>query len=199
MPYAGKLAKVRKSGTSTAFTGEATTVSEGYTVYQITNTAKRVLDNKVKPTVYKDGVEVNNGYSVDHLNGKVTFDIANDPTEVIILDGKYMPMADVAEAHEFEANFDSGLLNVPVFDSDYNRNIQAEKSIKGSISEWVTIDFYFVEKLISGEKVVIELYPQADQTPIKCWALISSDELKAIAGGEQDQSVNFESDGKISF
>ena len=197
--YAGKLAKVRKSGTSTAFSGEATTSSGGYTVYQITNEAKRVLDRDVVPTVYKDAVEVSSGFTIDYLNGKVTFSVPNGAGEVITLDGKYMPMADVVDAHEYELSLNANLIPAPVFGSEFNKNVQGDKGASGNITEWVTTNFYFVEKLIAGELVVIELYPQADQTPMKFWAAISADELKAAASGEQDQSISFESDGEISF
>ncbi len=197
--YAGKLAKVRQSGTSTAFSGESTTVSEGYTVYQITNEAKRVLDRSVIPTVNKDGGEISSGFTIDYLTGKLTFSVANGVGEVITLDGKYMPMADIANAHEYEVSLNANLLPAPVFGSEYNKNVQGDKNASGSISEWVTTDFYFAEKLIAGEMVVIELYPQADLTPLIFWAAINSDEFKAAASGEQDQSVSFESDGEISF
>lgn len=197
--YAGKLAKVRKSGTSTAFSAEATTASEGYTIYKITNEAKRILDRSVIPTIYKDGGEVSSGFTIDYLLGKVIFTVANGAAEVITLDGKYMPMADIADGHEYEVSFNANLIPAPVFGSEYNKNVQGDKNISGSISEWVTTEFYFVDKLIAGEMVVIELYPQADQTPIKFWAVINSDALKAAASGEQDQSVSFESDGEVSF
>lgn len=95
------LCTVKIQGTSTAMTGEVTTdVGGTHTVYQITAAAKRAID----PTdtgfaVKKNGDAVSSTlFSVDYAWGKVTFASPLLETDVITIDGKYLPLLSVAFA-----------------------------------------------------------------------------------------------------
>jgi hypothetical protein len=69
---AGKLCAVKLSGSGLSMTAEATT-GTGNTSYQITNTAKRVLDPTAAITVKDGGVTTVESYTLDRLQGKIVF------------------------------------------------------------------------------------------------------------------------------
>jgi hypothetical protein len=90
--YPGYTCSIKKPGTSTAFTSEATTLVSGKT-YQITDTTKRVWDRATAPTVYDNAVDhTSDVESIDFLFGRVTFKAAYTVTGPITVDGHYFPL-----------------------------------------------------------------------------------------------------------
>jgi len=99
--FAGYVAKIKKSGSTTAFTGEAMSLVSGKT-YKITDATKNVWDRTVTPTIYDNAVDhTADVLSIDFLFGRVTFKSAYTPTGPITADGSYFPMTQVAKAQEF--------------------------------------------------------------------------------------------------
>jgi hypothetical protein len=101
--YAGYVAKVLKSGSTTAMTDEAMTLVSGKT-YKITNAAKNVWDRTVTPTFEDNAVAIsaNDIESIDYLFGRVTFTSGYTVTgPITVATGSYLPMAVVAKANSF--------------------------------------------------------------------------------------------------
>ena len=100
--FAGYSAKILKVGTSTTLTDEAMSVVSGKT-YQITDSAKRVLNRAVAVTVEDNSVTVSaaNIESIDYLFGRITFVSSYTPTTPITISGAYYPMATVGCANTF--------------------------------------------------------------------------------------------------
>lgn len=95
-PYAGYSGVVKSSGTSTAMTNEACGLVSGK-IYQITATAKRVINPEVAVTVKDNSVTVAaTNYSIDYLFGRITFIPAYTPTTPITITGEYLPLVDRA-------------------------------------------------------------------------------------------------------
>jgi hypothetical protein len=69
---AGKKALVKISGTATAMTAEATTTTDDQN-YQITDTAKRILPLDATIVVDDNGTPTVESYTLNRLNGTVTF------------------------------------------------------------------------------------------------------------------------------
>jgi hypothetical protein len=97
--YPGYVTKLLKPGTSTAMTGEATTLTETLT-YQITNAAKRVLDRATVPTVLDNAVAVSdaNIQWIDYLFGRVKFIAGYVPTGPITITGNYLPTQNLGKS-----------------------------------------------------------------------------------------------------
>lgn len=100
--FAGYVASIKRSGTPTTLTNEACSLVSGKT-YQITNTAKRVLDPDTAVVVKGNAVTISaaNILSIDHMFGLVTFIPSYTPTTPITISGNYLPMTEVAKANSF--------------------------------------------------------------------------------------------------
>lgn len=194
MPYAGKLAKVHVAGTPIAFTDEAMSTSDNLT-YTITDTNKKIWDWETDVTVEVDGVPVTSGFTIYKLEGKVVFDEVQ--TGVVTVSGKYAPTSQAAEAHQYSLTLEGENIDVTRFMDEYKKRAQGLKSASGTISEWVTIDTYFIDALISGKPIVLELYPQSTLEPFRLFAILESEEMQAVVSGEQDKSVSFVSTEKM--
>lgn len=109
--YAGYTAVVKMSGTSTTFTGEATTLVSG-TTYQITNTAKRIWNPGVALTVL-DGVTPVVPTAIDYLFGKVT--LPAPPGGAVTVAGAYYPTYELANGREWTANMTHDLIDTTPF------------------------------------------------------------------------------------
>ncbi len=99
--YAGYLATIKKTGSSTSMTAEATTHVSGK-IYQITSAAKRVLDRANTITVLDNAVDhTADVESIDHLSGTVTFKSAYSITGPVTITAHYLPTAVVGCSNEY--------------------------------------------------------------------------------------------------
>lgn len=103
----GYSADLYVSGVSTAMTDEATTEVSG-TVFQITSTAKRIIDHGVAVVVKVDTVVQSSGYEVNYNTGTVTFD-TTQTTKTVTVTASYLPRFQVAQVRVInpEFSFDS--------------------------------------------------------------------------------------------
>lgn len=107
MAEAGFTCALKQTGTAVAMTGEATTNTTGNT-YQVTNSAKRVLDPATAITVYDGATPIADAnVTVDYLFGKVT--LSSPPGGAVTIDGAYLPTYAVAEPRAFELNFSKSI------------------------------------------------------------------------------------------
>jgi len=95
--YPGYGAKLLKPGTSTVMTDEATTLVSGKT-YQITDTAKRMINRAVAVTVEDNAVDhTADVESIDYLFGRVTFKSTYTVTGSVTITGEYFPTGVLAQ------------------------------------------------------------------------------------------------------
>lgn len=118
MASAGYSCVVKYTGTAVAMSAEATTLSGGNTVAQITDATKRIIDPATAITVNDDASDL---FDVDvvinYLFGKVTRTDSGAFTGPVVITGAYLPTYTFAEAHSFELNFARDLLDSTVFDA----------------------------------------------------------------------------------
>lgn len=193
--YAGKKALIKVSGDPVAMTDEATTTTDD-TSYQITNAAKRIIPLNASVTVEDGGVLTVESYTINRLNGTITFGSA-DPLRDITVSGQYLPMSTAAECREFSLTINGETIDITAFQSDWLTKIQGLKSAEGSLSKWWETDTYFQDALIAGNPVVLELYEQSDLEPERLWVLINSSEISAAVDGAVEVSVSFESTDEL--
>lgn len=135
MASAAFTCAIKQTGTAVAMTGEATTNTTGNT-YQVTNTAKRILDPSTAITVY-DGVTpiADTSVTVDYLFGKVT--LSSPPGGAVTIDGAYLPSYSVAEAKAFELSFSKDVFESTVMAATTTSKTRTAglKDVSGSITQ----------------------------------------------------------------
>src|SRR4051812_9843924 len=100
MPSAAYATTVEITGTSTAIVAEACALVTG-TTYQITNTARRVLDPAVAVTVKDGGVAIPAAnVDIDYLFGKFT--LTAPPGGAVTVDASYLPALPLAECESYD-------------------------------------------------------------------------------------------------
>lgn len=192
MAIKGYLARVKVSGSPVAMTAEATTAT-GNQVYQITNAAKRVLPYSNSITVKVGGVATTTGFTINRLNGKITFDTVLVRT--VTVDGFYLPTTVAAEAKEFSVTLNTDILDATKFTSGgYKESAAGLNSAEGSISEFFSLDRYFEDSLVAGSPIVVELYPDGTN-PISMFAYVTSSEIGGAVADLVEESISFESTG----
>lgn len=84
------------TGTSTAMTDEACSEISG-TVFQVTDTAKRILDHDVAVVVKANAVTQSGNYTINYNTGTVTFTDGTHTGETITITANYLPRHLVAK------------------------------------------------------------------------------------------------------
>lgn len=187
---AGRLATIKVSGTAVTLTAEATSTTDNQ-IYQITDAAKRVLDRDTTPTVLDDGVETLESYTVNKLNGIITFESVDALRGTITVTGKYLPMSTVAYAHNFSYNRGVNIMDITPFLATHYKRLAGTKFASGTLSQFDLSSTYFADTLVAGKPVVIEFGDTATSEPIRCWALLENAEMTAAIDNPQDEIVSF--------
>lgn len=190
----GKKAQVKVSGAATAFTDEATTEVTADTVFQITDTAKRVWDRTATITVKVDTVtQASSLYTLNRLTGTVTFLSAIGAAAVVTVSGSYLPLSTAAEAKSYRYSVNGVVASKAAFGASWDTNLAGIKNVAGSLSEWHDpADTYFTDALVAGSPVVIEFWSNsAGAFDAKCWALLDSTGISAVLTGNVEESVSF--------
>jgi len=187
---AGHKCKVRTSGTAVTLTDEPTTANGTYDVYQITDPAKQVLDPFEPITVNVNGFPAS-GYTIDRLFGKVIFDTPLQPTDVVTVSGKYLPMADVVEAYQFTFTASRTNLDRTRFQHTNMERAPGLRDATGSVGIWHTSTKEFWDELNQGNQIVIEVQVN-NQVAARAWARPSTDETTAAVDGVVEESFEWE-------
>lgn len=192
MAVAGRKALVKVSGAGVAMTNEATTnVGGDNMTYRVTNTARRIWSRTGAITVRVGGNVVTAGFTINRLTGTITFTTA--ATRTVTVSGDYLPVATVAEAHEYTYTLTAANEADNAFGDTFVTRVQTQKDISGSLSVWRTIDATFETALLSGSPVVLEFYSDGSQAfDLRAWALLNQNEIAAAVDGLVDQAVSFE-------
>lgn len=133
MATAAHSVAVKVSGTAVSMTAEATTLVTG-TTYQITNTAKRVLDPSVAVVVNDAGSPVS--ATVDYLFGTVT--LASSPGGAVTVTASYLPVATIGECKSVDLSISIDLGDITSFDSaGVKKKTSLLQDISGSLGRLV--------------------------------------------------------------
>jgi len=191
---AGYLVSVKVSGDKLSLTAEPCGTSDN-TVYQITDTDKQILDKTSTITVKDDGVETAEEYTLNRLDGTVTFGSAVART--ITIDGFYLPMTTVASAHAAGLDRACTIINVPVFRASYKDKIPGQLSASISLEDFDVTDTYFVDALQAGDPVVVELNSDTGTLINRIWTVLESVALAAAIDSPQNNAVSGQSTDEL--
>lgn len=113
MAVAAHTSVLKTTGTPVAMTGEATT-SISSSVYQITDTSRRIISPASALQVYDNAVPVlDTDVTIDYLFGKITKN-SGSFTGPVTIDGVYIPSFAFAEVRAFEINCTNNLQETTV-------------------------------------------------------------------------------------
>lgn len=198
MAKSGRLAKVNITGDSVPFTGEATSTSDDK-LYTIVDSSKEIWGIDSVITVKEDGVATTENYTLNRLQGEVSFENVDGARGVITVDGDYLPIIEVTEAHEYSISISLETLDNTRFNSAFTTKQAGLKSAEGSLSEFWNTQQYLLKDLIQGNIVVLEFYPDRTETTnyTRIFAIITSDELSTPVADLIDMSISFESTDKM--
>lgn len=206
MANAAYSTTIKAVGASTAFTAEPTTTVTANTVYQITNTARRILDPDVAITVEVDADGAGAGayataaassYTVDYLFGTITFTADQGASALVRVSGAYLTLTDVAEATEFSLNLSRTVQDASYFHADgYKRKIATLRDCTGSISQLSLLNAAhgatsFTALYAAGTPFLLEVHPGATGDYFRAWVLLESTTEQSTPEGLYTASFNF--------
>ncbi len=190
----GKKALVKVSGAALTLTGEATTDSGAHLVYQITNAAHRVLDPTATQTVLENGVPTAAAYTLNRLNGTVTFAIARGGGVAVTITGFYLPLSTAISGTEWTLTLDGTNADVSEFGDIWVERLPLTKDASGSVKSWRdTVDRTWENALIAGAPIVLALYTNSTGSPdFLVWVMLNKQQVQAALKSAQSQSIDWE-------
>lgn len=187
---AGKDCQIKISGAALTLTNAAVTNIDNQS-YQITDASKQVLDLATPVTVKVGGSTTTESYTMNYLNGKVTFAIVDAGRGTVTITGKYLPMTVAAYAHTSSESMQCETQDVTPFGATHKKRIAGLKSASGTLSQFNVADTIYKDALIAGVPVVIEVRPISTDKPDRYFALLESAEVAAAIDGVQDETISW--------
>lgn len=192
MALQGFGALVKAESSAIVFTDEATTTSDNKT-YVVPDMIFAYGSDIV---VEDGGTETTEDYTVNWLEGSVTFATA-DEERVITVSGEYVTLSTIAYANEFAFNGTRDLADITAFGQDSKVYYPTLVSAEATIRKFYEVDGYFVNLLADGLVKVFELYADADAEPFRFYGLISGDTVGAVIDGMIEESITIQTSGKM--
>jgi hypothetical protein len=195
MALRGYLAQVKQQSSAVAMTDEATTAT-GNISYQITNTAKRIIDLGTAVVVKVGGSPVTTGFTIDYLNGKIVF--TSVATRTVTVTGAYVTLTTVASARSFTFNGTRETTDVTKFGTQFR---EFEPTLLTGTAELGLVyeaNSTFFAMLTNGTIKVLEYYPNDSLTPIRFFGLCTNNSINAPVEGVLDESITFQITKQIS-
>jgi len=191
MAVVGYQANIKKSGTSTSFSGEAMTVTTGNT-FQIDDSAKQVFNFNSTFTFYEDAVAISDSDidSIDYMYGKVTF--STSKTGSITVDGAYYPMANIAGAYQATQNTTNQIINVTSFENQgFVEKLPNQKDITVTCTRFDDLSKDFQDILENGSSIVIEFIPSTGNGN-RGWYVLDSANQNLDMSNVVEESLSFQ-------
>lgn len=189
MNLTGKDVVIKVSGQGVVAANLPTTTLDNKT-YQIADELKQVIALNTPVTVKNNGVETEEKYKLNRLNGTITFETVDDTREITI-DCTYLPLVKVAEAHTVNYTEQTDLHEIPAFGDEFKRRIPGLKYASGSLSHWNILDTTFTDALTSGKPVLIEYKHSEIGKTNRLFAYLESVEMSLAIDNPHEQSVSF--------
>lgn len=197
MGQAGYLGSVKKTGTSTSFSGESMSNTAGNT-WQIDDATKEIFDRNTVPDFFDNGVPIVAGdiLSIDNLYGKVTF--TSSKSGPITVSGDYLPSTEVAGAKSVEwtrtaqIHDDTDTANL-----GYHTKVYGKLSISITLGRWDDIQYAFVTAMETRLPFVIEIAPSSGKS-YRIWVVPETSGLTLSVDALLEESITFQSAGSTT-
>ncbi len=171
-------------------TAEATTTADNQ-IYQITNTAKQVLDRDTTPTVLVGGIATAETYTINYLNGKITFATVDGGRAAVTITGKYLPMTTAAYAYDNSKKKSVEIKEVTPYGSEYRQRMPLRKFASGTIKQFYIADTVYEDALTAGDPIVIEIKSETSADPERFWAMLDGVQVQSAIADVQNQTITW--------
>jgi hypothetical protein len=140
-------------------------------------------------TIVKYPTEAASGYTLNRLNGKVTYAAALSRT--IKVSGSYLPMSTAAYANDMSRKKECDLFEITDFGDTNKKRMAGLLSASGTVTQLDLTDTTYADALTAGVPVVLEDRDAAASEPNRTWVLFDSDEIKAAVNDLQNEPVSW--------
>ena len=194
--FPGYRATLKRAGTPTSFSGEATTEQGG--VYYITDRTKSIWD-RTTVTVKDGGSPVNSADIdyIDYLQGGVVFVSSYSPSGDITVDGDYLPTSPICYAQTFTLTQSADTENVTDFcdaqdNGGYGVFSYNQQSVELSLDGFFNEASDFADDLASRETVIIEVNPDGNNESVaRGYFMVTSRSQSGDVGSTETESVTY--------
>ena len=203
---AGYLAAISITGTATTMTGEAMADISGgaNTSFQITDTAKRVVDPATAIVIN----DLNTGgawagtFTINYLTGTVT--LSGAAVGGITITGKFLPVRQIAQAYELDVSLTRNLVETSLLGTEHTQRTSTLGDISGSVTCYDTgleqyTDVSLASVLQSGVSKVMEINWNGGTNYLKFFAKLESVDASASVDGVQTATASFSMDGQTAL
>ena len=188
MALQGYLASVNAQSSATSMTDEAMGSTDD-TIYTITDSAKTVIDLNTAIVVEDDGSTTTEDYTVDYLNGIVTFGSAVSRT--ITITGAYVTLTTVAVADSFSFSASSDMYDNTVFSGSTRTFQPGLMTGTAELGGFFAVDDIFNDAILAGEYMVLEYFVD-DTYSFKFYALLSSVKTDSPVAGLIKETMSYQ-------
>ena len=188
MALQGFVAQIKVQSSGVAMTDEATSSSDNLS-YQITNSSKRILDLNTAIVVEDDGIPTTENYTIDYLNGTITF--AETDTRTITVTGAYMTPTTVATAMSYTASVTNEVQENTAFTSAFRTYQGGLTTGTASLERYHVSDDLFIDEVLAGNYLIIELFVD-DTNKASFYGLINSDSINAEVSALITESIDIQ-------
>lgn len=192
LPYSGRSALLKATGTPTAMTTEATTANATWDVYTITDAAKRVIAPYASVSVFVDATPVTSGWTVNRLLGTITFAVALTSSEVVTVTTDYLPRVTMAECPEYDLTINNNAEDSSVLGNTWMTRENTLGDVSGSFQRF-HVNNNFVDRVIAQNVLLLEGFIQSDTTPeFRAWVYLTSTGVDPQATSLIREAVDFQ-------
>lgn len=204
MAYAGYGSTLKASGTAVPVTGEACSVVTTGSVYQVTATARRIIDPAAAVVVKDNGTTIASTlWSLNYLFGIITFS-GYTATGPVTVDMSYLPTSAVAEVRSSSVDAKANVLGASSYDSaGWAQKVLGTRSASGSF-EFLSLMTADIDPVASGVQSLyglhgagtpklLELTWGAGALIWRGWVLLSGLSQKSDADGLLVTTASYES------
>ena len=175
MALQGHKASIKVQSSGVTMTDEATTGTANLT-YQITDTAKRIIDMNTSVVVEDGGSTTSENYTIDYLNGTIVFSTAT--ARVITVTGKYMTPVTVATANSFTVTVSNEALENTPFEASHRTYQGGLVTGTANLGRYHVSDDLIIDEILASNYLIIELNVSASEK-ISFYGLIATDSVDA--------------------
>jgi hypothetical protein len=187
MALQGYLASVKAMAAGVAMTNEATTATGAS--YQINTTSKRILDLNTAIVVKNGGTVTTEAYTIDYLNGRVTF--GSVASRTITITGAYLTPATIATADTFNFSATAEAYENTAFGSQYKSFEAGLISGTATLGRFFLTDDLFIDALLDGQYKILEYYVSSG-VKISFYGILTSDSVDAAVNSLVREEMTFQ-------
>jgi hypothetical protein len=185
---------------SSAMTDEATTANVARTRYQVTTSARRVIDPAATTVVKEDGTTLSSAlYTIEYVSGTIVFAAARGAGVAITVTSRYWALAEAGGLKSFKVSAGAALLDSTDFAGDGWRTFVAGPR------DWsVTADGYWLtdawfNRLGSVVYVYFFLDKGTSKRRLEGLVFTSGDDVSGDAGELIAESLKFDGSGPLVY